>query len=278
MAPGHRVDRPHLLLPSVHFEFSSDEKVEEFLTNADEFLNNERTSDEQIGTILRQIYGVLHEAMHCRTKDQWLSTIQLCRQHHLLETLHQDRFTRRAYEKPRGYPGDAVLLDYIYDQEMARPAEEMSEIGYRIHRWTTNSTACNGVKARRTFIAEMIDRVAKERANPEILSIACGHCREAEISSSILRNKIKRLVAVDTDQKSLDVVRELFENHGVETVQTGAREMITGRLDFGTFDFIYSAGLFDYLNDSICRRLVAKWFFHVESRRVSAVDQFCRRN
>jgi hypothetical protein len=40
-----------------------------------------------------------------------------CRQHPLTHLLHQDPFTSRAFHKPRGYAGDAIMLDFIYASE-----------------------------------------------------------------------------------------------------------------------------------------------------------------
>ena len=34
--------------------------------------------------------------------------------HPLLAQLHEEPYTRRAFEKPRGYAGDAVMLDFVY--------------------------------------------------------------------------------------------------------------------------------------------------------------------
>lgn len=39
---------------------------------------------------------------------------QRCLSHFLRGLLHQDPFTYRAFSKPRGYAGDAVMTDYIY--------------------------------------------------------------------------------------------------------------------------------------------------------------------
>jgi hypothetical protein len=36
------------------------------------------------------------------------------RGHRLFEIVQQDPYTRRAFQKPRGYAGDAVMLDYVY--------------------------------------------------------------------------------------------------------------------------------------------------------------------
>src|SRR5215475_11877146 len=38
----------------------------------------------------------------------------ICKSHPFAELVLQDPYSRRAREKPRGYAGDAVMLDYIY--------------------------------------------------------------------------------------------------------------------------------------------------------------------
>ena len=40
--------------------------------------------------------------------------LQWCRGHLLQELVQQDAFTARAASKPRGYAGDAVMMDFIY--------------------------------------------------------------------------------------------------------------------------------------------------------------------
>ena len=58
----------------------------------------------------------------------WLPTIKSHRLHSLLQ---EDPYTDRANKKPRGYAGDAVMLDYMYFNS---PPSDTSEIGIKNFR------------------------------------------------------------------------------------------------------------------------------------------------
>ena len=46
--------------------------------------------------------------------DDWKSFVGACRSHRLRDLVHSDPFTNWSFSRPRGYPGDASLLDFIY--------------------------------------------------------------------------------------------------------------------------------------------------------------------
>jgi hypothetical protein len=46
--------------------------------------------------------------------DVFPQLIRTARDHEVFKLLQQDPNTRRAFDKPRGYAGDAVMLDYVY--------------------------------------------------------------------------------------------------------------------------------------------------------------------
>ena len=148
---------------------------------------------------------------------EWTKIVETCLAHPLRELLHQDPFTGRAFSKPRGYAGDAVLLDYVYGREEGWPVpEDTSDLGRMIFEYTSRSAACEGVRARRGFIADLLDRLVEEIRLPHILSIAAGHLREAHLSSAVKRRKLGRFVALDSDPESLKEVERCYGRFGVE--------------------------------------------------------------
>lgn len=257
---SRRIDNPSLVLPSPHFDATNQNKIFEFLTTASRRLQDRNTTCDNVEQTIRQIYGVLHGMRSNCGHVEWRAFVDRCRQHEIISILHQDEFTRRAYVKPRGYAGDAPLLDYMYATEHYWHTPDMSWVGQRIHRWTTLCSACQGVKARRAIIADHLDQLANEKSNAKVLSLAAGHFREAEISSAVIRQQFDRLVTVDSDSESLQQIDRDYGRFGVETIHASARELVTGRIDVGSFDLIYSSGLCDYLNESICQKLTDKLF------------------
>lgn len=195
------------------------------------------------------------------TQAEWTAFVQECRNHPLRSLLHQDPFTFRAYTKPRGYAGDAVLLDFIYGVEEGwGPPADTTELGRQIFEFTTHSSACDAVRARRGFIADLLDNFAEETPRPHVLSVAAGHLREAELAACVRRRKLGRYVALDSDVESLNEIDRCYRRHGVEAVRGRVGHLITGRADLGRFDLIYSTGLFDYLSQAAAQALVNTLF------------------
>ncbi|MCY2996300.1 MAG: class I SAM-dependent methyltransferase [Planctomycetota bacterium] len=210
---------------------------------------------------ITDFFADLNRRRSTSSSAEWNAFVKLCRLHPLRELLHQDPFTYRCFAKPRGYAGDATMLDYIYgvDEEQG-PPEDTTDLGRHIFAATTGSTICEAVRARRRLVAEMIDRLALEIPRPKLLSIAAGHLREADLTGALKQRRLGRWVAFDVDTDSLQEVQKCYANHGVEAVAGSVRQLFGKRLGLGEFDFIYSTGLYDYLQQPIGKRLTERMY------------------
>jgi SAM-dependent methyltransferase len=223
-------------------------------------LLNWQGEDARVGAALDGLFGGLFQQKSDCADDEWQACVRQCRAHPLLGIIHEDPFTRRAFAKPRGYAGDAELLDLIYGPEERWPEPEASALGKSIYRYSTAAPAAEGVRARRGFVADLIDRTTADQPGCEILAIAAGHLREANLASAIRRRRFGRMVALDADAGSLEEVQRCYGSYGVETVAAPFSSLIMGRVQLETFDLIYSTGLFDYVSSSTGRRLVSTLF------------------
>lgn len=214
----------------------------------------------EIAMAVDRLFHELRSIRHSVSVQEWKALIQIGRQHPVCSLVHQDPFTARAFNKPRGYAGDAVMMDYIYgrEEDWERPAA--TRLGEAIFRYTTGAPASAGVRERRCYIAELLDGIAKRQTNQEVLAVAAGHCREASLSLAIRRQQFDRFVAMDADQESLEEVRRCYGRFGIEPEVANIRQMLSGKIKLGKFDVIYSTGLYDYLAESTAARLTANLF------------------
>jgi hypothetical protein len=183
------------------------------------------------------------------------------RPHAALRLAHEDPFIGRAFAKPRGYAGDAVLLDYIYRHPANRPyIAAATPRGRAALGFSSNTPAPRAVRNRAWLLANEIDSVCARTPRAGILSVACGHLREARDSCALEAGAFGRFVALDQDVESLDVVRRDAGPLGVEAMEGSVKTVIARCRRLGRFDFIYAAGLFDYLNDRLAAKLAATLF------------------
>ena len=192
-------------------------------------------------------------------KTEWEDFyLNSCRRHPLNEIVQQSPFTSRAFQKPRGYAGDAIMMDYIYHRKHA--GNGLTEDGRKVYDWEYSTPGCASVRERRDIAAQYVDRVCAEKKNARILSVACGHLREARQSAALAEGRVGEFWALDQDINSLEVVESEEYAHQVKTARESVKSILKGKVNFTGFDLIYSLGLYDYLSRPIAQRLTTMLF------------------
>jgi SAM-dependent methyltransferase len=204
-----------------------------------------------LGTPLSALWSEARGCGRAEEMKHW------CRQHPLHALVQEDPYTHRAATKPRGYAGDAVMMDYIYT---GVAPEGTSAVGRGLFSATTRVSMGLSVLYRRQLLKSLIDDTVVTFEAGRILSVASGHAREIEgslVGSPVFAGEV---VALDQDPLSCAEVARAQASAPVRVVNEGVRELMGGPLaeQLGRFDLIYSAGLYDYLPDALVRRLTAR--------------------
>jgi SAM-dependent methyltransferase len=195
--------------------------------------------DDHVEDALHLLAGALN-ALHF-TRIGWPASRQTLRDHPLHDHLMRDPYVARAFHRPRGYPGDAELIDFIYDRT---PPPGTDPVGARLFAVTTDFPVARAIRQRMEIARQLLTEATAGGAR--ICSLACGHLREADgLRSAALSN----VTAVDQDGLSLARIKRA---HG-DTVNLVDRNVLGFLRDAAsrgeTFDLIYTLGLTDYLDD-----------------------------
>ncbi|GAA3285413.1 class I SAM-dependent methyltransferase [Streptomyces lavendulae] len=172
--------------------------------------------------------------------------------------LNHDPVTRHSGMRPRGYPGDAELIDMVYGY--GQLPRETSCLGAAIYAYLCQSPGGRAVRRRRDLIAGELEQLAAGTSRPAVLAVACGHLRETRTLSEQARTVFSEFVALDQDGESLARARSDCAVAGLRTVHSRVRDLVTGDVTFSGLDFVYATGLYDYLPDQIASALTARLF------------------
>ncbi len=174
---------------------------------------------------------------------------------------------RQAYTKPRGYPGDYLVMDHIYN---GNPRGD-TLYGQVVHMLAIEIGQF--VEKRKKFARQSIDEMVARCENPDgmlIASLGCGPAKEiVEFSQSHLTGtRPLTFVLVDQDSEALQhaghsISETLKERQDGPPIDIQLRHQSVMRLmrEVGPSemllhaDMIYSAGLFDYFGDRTCHVL-----------------------
>lgn len=236
----------------------------------------EKQKTQELQSVLNKSYQLLSEGLvsegfsyvvqglHESTLDLAQETIDTevreeCLQHPIAKLLLQEPVTRWSFQKPRGYSGDAELIDYMYRVKSCGAND--SYLGKELNSYITVTSAVSSVRWRSNHIAESIRNFQQNAGRKiSVLSVASGHLRELAYIQNA-DSKISRFLCIDQDTQSNKLVRSTYNQHAfLEVIDESIVYLLKNRLEGQQFDFIYSAGLFDYLDDKVASKMIERLY------------------
>lgn len=211
--------------------------------------------------VMADVEAALQRCRMQSAESEWTSVIvPFVRQHPIMELLLQDPLTAHSFKKPRGYPGDAELLDLVYLERgrVKNSCGATTELGRQIFDYTSNVAACKAVRARKNHLGNEIVGVCSRFERPRILSVACGHLRELAFVDGRTNRQFAELVAFDQDPISVQYVHQTWSHLHVRPVSGHIKDLAKNGI--GKFHLVYAAGLYDYLPTSSACKLTELLF------------------
>ncbi len=180
-------------------------------------------------------------------------------------------FAHRTFHKPLGYAGDYEVVDM-----MLRPPYEGGSLFAKIlNVWLWGQAPATAHRNRVVYLEQKLIeeslRAKRHGRSVRVFNFACGPA--AEIQSFIKNQSLSddaSLFLLDFNEETLTHLQQklaaikMQEQRGtkLQFIKKSVHSMLkeSGRSTLNpreeTYDFVYCAGLFDYLSDNVCKRLM----------------------
>ena len=232
----------------------------------------------EITRAMKELFVYLDKSLQFFIKkpnlSDWKQFVKIVSNEKAIVEARKEPITFRCSKKPRGYAGDAETLDYLYFGAPNSSDDNVNQMSAHVVSTPTGDS----VRDRVNRIAEQIDMISNRMGRRiNVLSIASGHSRELHFSHAYKRQGSIAYYGIDLDKKSLDQARAdyphdtYFYNEHVKKFLTGESAAQANNQEY---DFIFSTGLTDYLNDEQCQLLVKQMFDHLSPGGTIMVANF----
>lgn len=178
-------------------------------------------------------------------------------------------FAYRTFQKPLGYAGDYEMVNMI----LRDPLEGSSLFAKTVNLWFLNQAPALAHRNRIQYLTERLVEETSRRASQgqtiRIFNLGCGPAGEIQrfLAQYDLCNQAD-FTLLDFSDETLEYTGRLLEDlklrHGrrtpIQMVKKSVHQILKEAAQPGdrapTYDLVYCAGLFDYLSDRICQRLM----------------------
>lgn len=182
-------------------------------------------------------------------------------------------FPHRTFQKPLGYAGDYEMVNMILGDPMEGASLFAKTVNYWFLMQAPAAAHRNRIEYLTHSLVQEVGRIARLSRRARILNLGCGPA--GEIQRFLGVDKLADwadFTLLDFSEETLEFVRrrlsEVKLQHGRATrfdfvkrsVHQILKESTRGGPPPAQYDFVYCAGLFDYLSDRICQRLMQYFY------------------
>lgn len=200
-------------------------------------------------------------------------------------------FLYRTYTKPLGYAGDYEMVNMM----LRDPYEGSSSFAKLLNFALLNTEPVIAHRNRIDFLVEKLRHECVRRAahgKTRILNLACGPAMEvARFLRECPESDLAEIDLLDFNAETLEYARESLEqvrsasgrSTALRFFQRSVHQLLRaatqgGEDEFTGYDFVYCAGLFDYLSQRVCKRMVELFHTMLRPGGVIIVTNVATRN
>jgi extracellular factor (EF) 3-hydroxypalmitic acid methyl ester biosynthesis protein len=180
-------------------------------------------------------------------------------------------FVYRTFQKPLGYAGDYEMVNMMFRD----PCEGSTLFAKMVNTYALQLPPIVAHRNRIVYLKERLlqetRRVAGQHRAMKVFNLGCGPAHEIQqfLAETPLSNEAQFSLADFNDETlahTQGVLSDLKTRHGRRTPIQLSKKSVHHMLKQGDrriqvpkaeqYDLVYCAGLFDYLSDKVCRKLM----------------------
>lgn len=179
------------------------------------------------------------------------------------DLLLKAEINKHIFEKPLGYSGDFIVMNYIYDYHDDYLGESSFEM--LINYYTCNIPISSSNIKRKNYFKQQIEKALQAYDSPKIASFGAGSARE--LMELLDEGKIRKPLSfycVDFEPKALSCIQEELSRResskiiNMTFLGLDIRDIVKFQKvkdAMSNIDYLYASGLFDYLSERFAKRL-----------------------
>ncbi|MCE3255475.1 MAG: class SAM-dependent methyltransferase [Rickettsiaceae bacterium] len=247
--------------------------------NDEELIN--KISEPLLSNLAGLLFGFEVEAK--KIDKSQLNVCKRFAQTELHPLMMQSPFAHRTFSKPLGYAGDYEMVNMM----LRNPYEGETIYAKLFNLFLLKAGPAEAHRNRIDILLEKIKetaiRAGKENRRAQIFNFACGPA--AEIQRFIATEEISEncdFILLDFSKETLDYTSNIIEQVkrgsnrkkvGIRLINKSVNDILKNAIGLRSseseslkdFDLVYCAGLFDYLSDRICTKLLGLFFSQLKT-------------